>query len=273
VIVFGAIAPHGDPAFEVGSATNDALGELGRRLELARPDVTVLVTPHNVHVEGLFAVVMAASMAGALDERRIELSCVVDRALARAIVASLRAAGLPAVGISYGSNDLALAEMPMDWGTLIPLWFLGGRAELAPPVAVVSPVRELSLGDHVRAGEAIAAACEGRRAAVIASADHGHAHDHEGPFGFDPASAEYDSRVVELVSRNRLGDALDLEPIVDAAKADSLWQMVMLHGALGDGFAAELLSYEAPTYFGMLCAAFEPRGDSYHATDERRGSS
>ena len=26
----------------------------------------------------------------------------------------------------------------------------------------------------------------------------------------------------------------------------------MLHGALGDGFDAELLSYEAPTYFGML---------------------
>ena len=31
----------------------------------------------------------------------------------------------------------------------------------------------------------------------------------------------------------------------------------MLHGALGDGFRAELLSYEAPTYFGMLTAAFE----------------
>jgi hypothetical protein len=32
----------------------------------------------------------------------------------------------------------------------------------------------------------------------------------------------------------------------------------MLHGALADGFAAELLSYEAPTYFGMLVAAYEP---------------
>jgi aromatic ring-opening dioxygenase LigB subunit len=63
---------------------------------------------------------------------------------------------------------------------------------------------------------------------------------------------------VELVSRGRLGDAVLLEPIVEAAKADSLWQLLVLHGALGDGFRAELLSYEAPTYFGMLCAAFEP---------------
>ena len=30
----------------------------------------------------------------------------------------------------------------------------------------------------------------------------------------------------------------------------------MLHGALGDEFDAELLSYEAPTYFGMLTASY-----------------
>ncbi len=97
----------------------------------------------------------------------------------------------------------------------------------------------------------------GRRS--IASADHGHAHDPEGPFGFDPAAAEYDARVVDLVRENRLAQVVDLEPIVDAASADSLWQLVLLHGALADGFDAELLSYECPTYFGMLCAAFEPR--------------
>ena len=28
----------------------------------------------------------------------------------------------------------------------------------------------------------------------------------------------------------------------------------MLHGVLGPGAGADLLSYEAPTYFGMLCA-------------------
>jgi hypothetical protein len=33
----------------------------------------------------------------------------------------------------------------------------------------------------------------------------------------------------------------------------------MLHGALESlpGWRSELLSYEAPTYFGMLCAAYE----------------
>jgi len=44
------------------------------------------------------------------------------------------------------------------------------------------------------------------------------------------------------------------------AKADSYWQMLMLHGALEHGnWRGEFLSYEAPTYFGMLCASYEPR--------------
>ncbi|NUT54793.1 MAG: extradiol ring-cleavage dioxygenase, partial [Thermoleophilia bacterium] len=46
--------------------------------------------------------------------------------------------------------------------------------------------------------------------------------------------------------------------LVEPAKADSLWQLAVLHGALGSTYDVELLSYEAPTYFGMLCAAYAP---------------
>jgi aromatic ring-opening dioxygenase LigB subunit len=179
----------------------------------------------------------------------------VDRELASGVLEELRAAGLPAVGISFGGNDPTEAEMPIDWGTAIPLSFLGGDKR---PIVVVSPARDRSLADHARAGEALASACEGRRAAIVASADHGHAHDAEGPYGFHPAAAAYDERVVELVRDNRLADLSELEAIVADASADSLWQMVVLQGALADGFRSDLLSYDRPTYFGMVCAAFEP---------------
>jgi aromatic ring-opening dioxygenase LigB subunit len=258
-VVFGAIAPHGDPAFVDGSPTRLAFEELGRRVEEASPAVTIVFTPHNVHVEGAFAVLTAASLSGSLDELPVQLECRVERTLAAEVVGALRTEGISAVSVSYGSNDETLAVMPLDWGALIPLWFLGGRDEDPCPVVVVSPARDLPLADHVRAGAAIARACGQRHVAVVASADHGHAHDPDGPFGFHPASAEYDARVVELVRANRLGDVLELESIVTAASADSLWQMAMLHGVLGDDFDVELLSYERPTYFGMLCAAFEPR--------------
>jgi aromatic ring-opening dioxygenase LigB subunit len=95
---------------------------------------------------------------------------------------------------------------------------------------------------------------------VIASADHGHGHTPDGPYGYAAESGPYDERIVDIVRRNRLEELLDVEEsFVHAALADSWWQMLMLHGALGDGFDVELLSYEVPTYFGMLCAAFGAR--------------
>lgn len=250
MIVAACIAPHGIPAFDPGP-TRDALEDVARRFEQAEPEAIVVVTPHNVHVEGHFAVVTAAKVAGSLaqwEHPEITLEREVDRELAAAILARLE----PAVGVSYGGNDPAEAVMPLDWGALIPLAFLP-----EVPVVVVSPARDLPLDAHVRAGEAIASVPG--LFGLVASADHGHAHDPEGPYGFDPAAAEYDERVVELIREDRLEELLELEELAGRGKADSLWQMVVLRGALGDGWRAELLSYEAPTYFGMVVAAFEPR--------------
>ena len=127
---------------------------------------------------------------------------------------------------------------------------------------LVSPARDLPGHVHVEAGRVVAAtaAASGKRVALIASADHGHAHDPSGPYGFDPASAVYDRQIVQLVRDNCLSGLLDIDPaFVATAQADSWWQMLVLHGAVGDDFDVDLLSYEAPTYFGMLCASFTPR--------------
>jgi aromatic ring-opening dioxygenase LigB subunit len=191
----------------------------------------------------------------------VHLSLPVDVELATRALTALHDDGLPVVGASFGANDPTAATAPMDWGVLIPVWAMGGRDDPPVPVVVVSPARDLSLEEHVRAGRALARAADeaGKRVALIASADHGHAHDADGPYGFDPAAAEYDRQVTELVQENRLAGLLELDPaFVDAAKADSWWQMLMLHGALADDWDAEFLSYEASTYFGMLCAAYAP---------------
>jgi aromatic ring-opening dioxygenase LigB subunit len=179
------------------------------------------------------------------------LERTVDRPLAAAVVGAARP--LPAVAVSYGGNDAASAVAPMDWGTLIPLSFL---PEL--PVVVAGPARDRPLPEHVALGRAIAAAAPGRRVALVASADHGHAHDPDGPYGYHPAAAAYDELAVELVRENRLGELDRLAELVETAKADSLWQLAILHGAVGAGYEVELLSYEVPTYFGMLCAAYAP---------------
>jgi aromatic ring-opening dioxygenase LigB subunit len=272
-VVFAGIAPHGGIAVpdavapEVAAraaATTAAFEEMGRRLASAEPDVVAIFTPHNVHVESAFAVITAGRCAGSLAgaPRPVNLDLPCDLDLGAAVLDELRGAGLPAVGVSYGGNNPAEAVMPMDWAVLIPLWFLGGRQAPARPILVVTPARDRPPGEHVEAGAALRRAAErlGRRLAVVASADHGHAHQAGGPYGFDPAAAVYDQRVQEILSGGDLGRLLELDPdLVAAAKADSWWQMLMLHGILAGPCRAELLSYEAPTYFGMLCAILSPQ--------------
>ena len=222
-----AIAPHGD--VESIPELLTAMEELGRRYD--GESTVVVVTPHNVHVEGHFAV----SVSARVGEHE------VDRELAVRLVDEIRAAGLPVVGVSYGGNDPREAELPLDWGTEVPLRYVRARR-----VVVIAPARDCPLEEHIRLGELL----QGHH--LIASADHGHAHQADGPYGFHPAAAEYDRRFRELVPT---GDFRPLAELVADAKADSLWQLLVLQGATG-ARGGELLAYAAPTYYGMAVAAF-----------------
>ncbi len=268
-LAFACIAPHGGIAVaeacapaerELAAATRRGMEELGRRFDRAAPEVTVVLTPHNIHVEGAMAVITSGTIAGALDGHPdVALRTPVDRALALAIKDAIAAEGIPVAGVSYGANDATASTFPMDWAILVPTWFMGGRAASPVPVVVVAPARDLPYERHVAAGRAIARAAEAssKRVALIASCDHGHGHDAKGPYGFTPRSREFDEQVVALIKKDDLAELMRMDPALPVeGKADSYWQMLMLHGALGAGWRGEYLSYEAPTYYGMLCAAY-----------------
>jgi aromatic ring-opening dioxygenase LigB subunit len=237
MICFACIAPHGDMDLDPGLRA--AMEELGRRFAAAAPEVAIVVTPHSVHVEGHFAVVTSGKVG--------EWETDAESA------AALLEAPLPILGVSYGGNDPATAEFPLDWGAEVPLSFLRpGR------VLVVSPARDRPLEEHLRLGQVLArnTVLQGKRVALVASADHGHAHAADGPYGFDPAAAGYDARLQEILASGRL-DFLPLAELVVDAKADSLWQLVVLQGAMGETAQAEVLAYAAPTYYGMLVAEIQ----------------
>jgi aromatic ring-opening dioxygenase LigB subunit len=223
---FAAVAPHGP--VEDDPALLAAMLELGRRFPGGS---AVVVSPHTVHVEGHFAV----GVSSRVGEHE------VDRELALALVDDIRAAGLPVVGVSFGGNDPAEAELPLDWGTEVPL-----RHIPAERVVVLAPARDLPFEAHIRLGEVVGA----RAAALVASADHAHTHAADGPYGFHEAAAAYDERFRECCDG---GDFRPLIELVDDAKADSLWQLLVLQGATG-GRPLELLAYTMWSYFGMAVA-------------------
>jgi aromatic ring-opening dioxygenase LigB subunit len=254
-LVFAAIVPHGGLVFEQpDGATRRGMDELARRCAAAQPEATIIVTPHGTLLDGHFGVVRSGHLSehpsrfvapGYLYEGPGEPE------LADACVRALREDGVPALGIGFGATVAGMSEMPIDWGAGIPLWFL--RA----PAVVVTPCRALANDVHVRAGAALARATGERRIAFVASADHGHGHTADGPYGYSEHSAPYDAEIVRLVRENGLAELVGWRPqVAFDAMADSFWQLLVLVGALGERWRPELLSYEAPTYFGMLTAAF-----------------
>ncbi len=293
-----AVAPHGDLAIpelcddstrSLAIATQKAMGLLGDEARRVALDAVVIVSPHHLHLERSFGVVTSGRIAGELGasepgvgsaggtpQARIELDCPVDRDLARTLLESLAARDLPATGVSYGGNVPDEAVMPMDWGTLIPLWYLGGRWD--PPVQVVllTPARDLTPESHVEAGRVIGqvTARSTKRICFVASADQSHTHSADGPYGGDPAAKVFDRRVVDAIHANDLRSlrAVPMD-LIEAAKPDAWWQLLMLDGVLEAtaerGWRAELLAYEAPTYYGMATGVFRPE-HSEPATAARR---
>ena len=241
--------------------------ELGRRTALARPETVVVLTPHGQMVEGAISIGMTARASGALGERppaKVFAAFQTDRDLARAVGDAANRQGVPVVGIVAGESaeDAERIPLPLDWGALVPLWFVAHSLKPRPAVVIMRPDPLLPREKLVRCGVAIAQAAQAsnKRVALIASCDQGHAHDPDGPYGFDPASRVHDKAMVAAIANDELPRLLDWDnDFLEAAKVDAYWQTLILAGALGHTpMTPELLSYEAPTYFGMAVAAYQP---------------
>lgn len=270
-IVFASIVPHGAEVIpdlagdmlETFAQTRNSMEQIAGALVKQKVETVVVATPHNLRLEATIGIITAEFSEGTLEEnnKQIRLRCQCDSQLAKNILKQAKNLGLPVVGVNYGASEGLASCMPMDWGTLIPLWFFT-REKKEPMIVIVTPSREIRLENLVDLGQAIVESAEtsNKRVAFVASADQGHAHKADGPYGFHAASAEFDAKVKRAVVENNLDPLLKLSPgFIENAKPDSLWQLAILHGVLKRvPMVAQLLSYQVPTYFGLLCAAYLP---------------
>ena len=291
-IVFAAIAPHGFPLIpelsdDAGGAlaTRAAMEELGRRARAAGVEALVVAGPHGVRVEGAIALADTARAAGALawQGRQVELNVPVDGALTDAVADAAEERGIPVALVGYAGHRRDQSVLPLDWGILTPLWFLGhdrnmrghGTAiadppqeDIGPPVVIVTPSRALPRAALVDFGRAVAAAATAgsRRVGVVASCDWAHTLAADGPYGFCADAAAVDAEVVAAVAADDLMRLINLdERRAEDAAIDGLWQALILAGVLeAVPMRGEFLGYEAPTYYGMLVAAWVPSDGCWH---------
>jgi len=266
-LIHACIAPHaGDLIPETVTdqnivvTTRQSMYKLGEKLKALAPEVIVIINPHGFRVQGALSVSIA-ERAVADWAPDVKLDFEMDLVLANDIADKAVELSVPIVRYIYGASGGPECFIPLDWGAVVPLYFMGHRFTPKPKIVHLSPMRTLPFATHYEFGRAIGRAIKAseKRIAFIASADQGHAHDANGPYGYDPASAKYDAWMQDVVRSGNLDDLLDADPqLVEDGKPDSLWPTLVLAGVLKENpMQAKLLSYEVNVYFGILCAEFE----------------
>lgn len=261
--VFACICPHGGeiiPELKGSnpnrmSATRNSLTRLGKGMEKAKPDVIIVLTPHGTRINGQFSISDSERMEGTVEENDSTFMMMreVDRKLAKCIAVEATLAGIPAGTINYGTASGPISCLPLDWGAIVPLRFMPDI-----PIVVITPSRDISYDTHLEFGKVLGKAVQEsqKKVGLIASCDWSHTHDKAGPYGYNPAAKRLDEDVVSLIRQNHLEKMAEFDAdYVEAAKPDGIWQTLILAGAIPrEERKIEFLSYEATTYFGLLCA-------------------
>jgi len=260
-VVWGCLAPHppiivpgvGGGEQAEGASTRQAMEELARRLDRARVDTVVLVTPHGPVFRDAVTLQDANRLEGSLASfgaPDVAVSAPVDRPLLRAITDQCRSRGVE-------TNLLPLPSL--DHGSLVPLHFLfGGR----PLPLVVAAAAFLPLTVLHRFGHAVheAGLSLGRRLALVASGDLSHRLTADAPAGYDPAGKKFDDLLVESLRRGEVDRIVAFDSrLSDRAGECGLRPLVMtLGGFPRSPLDTEVLSYEAPFGVGYAVVSLAP---------------
>lgn len=258
MIVFAAIMPHPPESipgigkkenFKAIKKTLAAFEELRIGIEQADPETIVIISPH-AHMEKYFFTINSANellgnfMKFGLDEVRSYDNdfVIVDKV---------------AFACSMSVNDMPTYLHPdfLDYGALIPLYHL--TKNIKPKVVHLS----FSLMDyklHYRYGEIIRKIIDenGKRVAVIASADLSHRLREHAPAGFSPKAQKFDRDVMHFLGADDIASLMNMDQkdIAEVAEC-GMRSIIILLGILhGTPYKFKLLSYESPLGIGYLTA-------------------
>lgn len=258
---WAAFTPHPPIAVpEVGqgreqeaAVTLGGLTELQKRLrqmpEQGRPDVLLLLSPHQPYAQGAFYLNSAPELNG-----------------------DLRRFGAPEVGFNLKSSprlvefgrhlaghglEIGLADMKnlsTDHGSIVPLYFLAQAFGGPPPVVVGNPVG-LSPADSLAFGRALATWERGdEKWALLASGDLSHRMSRDGPYGFHPEGPLFDQDVIKAFESNTPEELIEKWPLsrLEEAGECGFRSALAMMGLCGR--AVEVLSHEAPFGVGYAVA-------------------
>lgn len=259
-LVFAAITPHPPlllPSLAKETAdklteTKNAFLELEQQLYLAKPQIILIISPH----EGLYPDVFTVN---AYTEFEATFEKFGD------VVTNFKWKGSPdfASKISHVGNNHSfpvrlVSEKSLSYGASIPLSSLTGHLEDFK----IIPVGYSKLGakEHLEFGELLKEVImsSNKRVAVIASGDLSHHVNEKSPSGYREEGKRFDTDLIQLLdTRNTLGISQMNPEIIEKAEECGYRSLLILLGILKNVDSVfKRLSYESPFGVGYLTGQF-----------------
>lgn len=258
-LVFAAITPHppvllptiGKDIKELDQ-TKKALLELEQELYLTKPQIIVVISPH----EGIYP---DAFVVNSFTDYTSTFERFGD------VTTKFSFKGSPdfAAHISHVGNNHAfpirlVSEPSLSYGASVPLFSITSHLDDFKIVPV--GYSKLSQKEHLEFGEILkdVILASNKRVAVIASGDLSHHLSERAPGGFRIEGKKFDEELIGLLeTRNTLGIAQMNPDIIAKAEECGYRSILIMLGILKNvDFTFRRLSYESPFGVGYLTGQF-----------------
>jgi len=246
--------------------TIDALYECCEEIALQAPKTIVIITPHGPLINDCLTVMSKEKLEGNLSRfgaPMVSASLDIDTILTNEIVYYANLRKIPCLGLD---DELAFEygiSTSLDWGALVPLYFILKKYREFKLVHVTVPMlsNEVLYKFGMAIQEAIKSKDSGYNLIIVCSGDLSHVLSVNGPYGYHPKGHVLDREVIELIKAGNVKGLLELDKdLVEEGKECGLRSLIIGMGTLeGYNFISRVLSYEGPFGVGYAVASVKPK--------------
>lgn len=247
------IAPHGTLVikelkhkdYSKSIQTNIGFQQLRYMFDKKNVDHIVIIDPHAPIVKNKISVVMSNTMQGKLSKL---LNIKNDLQISSSIFQIID---------HENKNQITENIFNLQWGSLVPLHFIHNQ-QTCSLITIDRNIRKDNILDF---GKKLGLLLDSinKKIGIILSCDFAHTHSKTNiNFPFSEKAKMFDDRVVELIKKQNIEQFVNIDnEIIKHAGTDATAQMLVLCGILKNRkMHQQFLTYEVPTYFGMITSYF-----------------
>jgi len=238
--------------------TTESYERVAREIKKLNPDTIIISSPHTSYYSDFFHVStgkIAKGDFGSFGAPNVSFVEEIDTELVDEI---------ERLANNYSFSAGRTKEVPLDHGTMVPLYFI--RKELPKTKIVVVGLSTMPLSDNYRFGMIIQEAVNNlnKKVVFVASGDLSHKLQDYGPYGFIKEGPIYDKRIMSTMSKGNFNELLEYdEEFLEKASECGHRSFTIMAGALdGTNIKPIYLSHEDITGVGYGICLFYPEGEN-----------